>query len=121
LAAVCRAHLSLGFVALAWAVAVPLMRGKTALPLPCTTSATAIFCAISGTGVANGRVTQHSLQQFVKLSKAALFLVRASRPAVLASALTPVAGCARLLPASLQARSRRPGAHLRCKTASRAF
>ena len=77
LAAVCRAHLSVGFVALAWAVAVPLMRGKTALPLPCTTSFTAIFCAISGSGIASGRLTQHALEQFVKLSKAALFLVRA--------------------------------------------
>jgi hypothetical protein len=67
--------LSVGFVALAWAVAVPLMRGKTALPLPCTTSMTAIFCAISGSGIASGRLTQHALEQFVKLSKAALFLV----------------------------------------------
>ena len=75
----CRAHLSLGFLALAWAVAVPLMRGKTALPLPCTTSATAIFSAISGNGVANGRITQHSLEQYIKLSKAALFLVRLVR------------------------------------------
>lgn len=79
LAAVCRAHLTLGFLALAWAVAVPLMRGKTVLPLPCTTSLTAIFSAISGSGVASGRITQHSLEQYVKLSKAALFLVRVAR------------------------------------------
>ena len=76
LAAVSRAHLTLGFLALAWSVAVPLLLGTTTLPLPCATAATAIFCAASGSGVATGRVTQHSLEQYAKLAKAALFLVR---------------------------------------------
>jgi hypothetical protein len=115
LAAVCRAHLTLGFLALAWAVAVPLMRGKTALPLPCTTSLTAIFSAISGSGVASGRITQHSLEQYVKLSKAALFLVRPTHRLWTPHAHARSAGRAGFLPATLQARSRWPGAQLCCR------
>lgn len=76
LAAVCRAHLTLAFVALAWAVAVPLMLGKTTVPLPCATAATALFCAGSGNSCAGGRVTGAQLEKYLKLTRSAIGLVR---------------------------------------------
>ena len=61
-----------------WAMAVPLMLGKTTLPLPCATSVTAVFCAAQGASLAGGRAsTAQRLEKYAQLARAAIFLVRA--------------------------------------------
>jgi hypothetical protein len=79
LAAVCRAHLTLGLLSLAWAVAVPWWAGKTTVPLPCATAATALFCALSGGSAAGPRTTGATLDKFAKLARSAVMLVRAQQ------------------------------------------
>ena len=75
----CRAHLTLGLLSLAWAVAVPWWAGKTTVPLPCATAATALFCALSGGSAAGPRTTGATLDKFAKLARSAVMLVRAQQ------------------------------------------
>ena len=59
-----------------WALGVPLMLGKTTLPLPCATSVTAVFCAAQGASLAGGRASSaQRLEKYAQLARAAIFLV----------------------------------------------